>query len=66
MRGDWTDNDPDWDSNFAILRDTKCPAVLTENLFMDNAEDCRYLLSDEGKEAIVKIHVQSILKITGK
>jgi N-acetylmuramoyl-L-alanine amidase len=66
MRGDWTDGDPDWDSNFAILRDTKCAAVLTENLFMDNAEDCRYLLSPEGKNAIVKIHVQSILKIAGK
>jgi N-acetylmuramoyl-L-alanine amidase len=66
MRGDWTDGDPDWDSNLAILRDTRCAAVLTENLFMDNAEDCRYLLSDEGKSAIVKIHVQAILKIVGK
>jgi N-acetylmuramoyl-L-alanine amidase len=66
MRGDWTDGDPDWDSNFAILRDTKCPALLTENLFMDNPDDCRYLLSKEGRDAIVKIHVQSILKIAGK
>jgi N-acetylmuramoyl-L-alanine amidase len=66
MRGDWTDGDPDWDSNFAILRDTVCPAVLTENLFMDNEDDCRYLLSDEGKAVITKIHVQSILKIAGK
>ncbi|MDR1416567.1 MAG: N-acetylmuramoyl-L-alanine amidase [Prevotellaceae bacterium] len=66
MRGDWTDGDPDFDSNFAILRDTACPAVLTENLFMDNPEDCRYLLSSEGKAAIAKIHVQSILKITGR
>jgi N-acetylmuramoyl-L-alanine amidase len=66
MRGDWTDGDADWDSNFAILRDAKCAAVLTENLFMDNPEDCRYLLSNEGKGAIIKIHVQSILKIAGK
>jgi N-acetylmuramoyl-L-alanine amidase len=66
MRGDWTDGEPDWDSNFAILRDTVCPAVLTENLFMDNEEDCRYLLSNEGKNAIVNIHVQSIIKIAGK
>jgi N-acetylmuramoyl-L-alanine amidase len=66
MRGDWTDKDPDFDSNFAILRDTKCAAVLTENLFMDNPKDCRYLLSNEGKAAITKIHVQSILKIAGK
>jgi N-acetylmuramoyl-L-alanine amidase len=66
MRGDHTDGDPDWDSNFAVLRDTVCPAVLTENLFMDNPDDCRYLLSNEGKAAITKIHVQSILKIAGK
>ena len=66
MRGKRADGGCAWISNFAVLRDTKCPAVLTENLFMDNLEDCRYLLSDEGKEAIVKIHVQSILKIAGK
>lgn len=63
MRGDHSDGDPDWDSNFAILRETKCAAVLTENLFMDNESDCRFLLSEEGKEAITKIHVQAILKI---
>jgi len=63
MRGDHTDNDPDWDSNFAILRDTICPAVLTENLFMDNEQDCRYLLSEAGKQAITDIHVNAILKV---
>lgn len=66
MRGDWSDGDPDWDSNFAILRDTKCPALLTENLFMDNEEDCRFLLSPEGKLAIATIHAASILKILEK
>lgn len=35
-----------WSQNLAICRDTKCPAVLTENLFMDNKEDCEYLLSE--------------------
>jgi N-acetylmuramoyl-L-alanine amidase len=66
LRGDHTDGDPDWDSNFAMLRDTICPAVLTENLFMDNEDDCRYLLSETGKQVITAIHVQSILKIVGK
>lgn len=66
MRGDWSDGDPDWDSNFAILRDTKCPALLTENLFMDNEEDCRFLLSPEGKMTIATIHAASILKILEK
>lgn len=63
MRGDWSDGDPDWDSNFGILRETACPAVLTENCFMTNKEDCRYLLSDAGKEAIVRLHVEAIRRI---
>lgn len=62
MRGDWSDGEPDWDSNFAILRDTNCSSVLTENLFMDNEKDCKFLLSDNGKKAIVDIHVQGIIK----
>ena len=63
MRADFSDGDPDWDNNFGILRETLCPAILTENLFMDNEEDCRFLLSPEGKKVITTIHVQSILKI---
>lgn len=63
MRSDFSDGDPDWDSNLGILRQTSCPAILTENLFMDNEEDCRYLLSPEGKKAIIDIHVQSIIKL---
>ena len=63
MRGDFSDGDPDWDSNLGILRETLCPAILTENLFMDNEEDCRFLLSSAGKKAITDIHVQSILKL---
>ena len=43
-----------------MTRDTNCPAVLTENLFQDNREDTDYLLSEEGKRAIVKLHVDSL------
>lgn len=45
-----------------ILTETKCPAVLTENFFMDNKEDCEYLLSDLGKEECVRIHVDAITR----
>lgn len=45
-----------------ILTETKCPAVLTENLYMDNLEDCKYLLSDQGKEECVLLHVETIIK----
>lgn len=51
-----------WVSGLYICKHTTCPAVLTENLFMDNEDDCRFLLSSEGKAAIVKLHVDSILK----
>ena len=50
-----------WKQNLAICRETKCPAVLTENLFQDNKADVEYLLSDEGRATIARLHVQGIL-----
>ena len=50
-----------WTGNFAIVRDTKCPAVLTENLFQDNKAEVDYLLTDEGKRTIVKLHVNALI-----
>lgn len=52
---------PYWVQSLAICRDTKCPAVLTENLFQDNRDDVDYLLSEEGKSAITALHVNGIL-----
>jgi N-acetylmuramoyl-L-alanine amidase len=51
-----------WKGNLAMCRDTHCPAVLTENLFMDNEQDCAFLLSEIGKDTIAQIHVDAILK----
>ena len=47
--------------NFAIIRDTLCPAVLTENLFQDNREDVNFLLSDKGHEAIAQLHIKGVI-----
>jgi N-acetylmuramoyl-L-alanine amidase len=44
-----------------MCRDTKCPAVLTENLFQDNKKDVEFLLSEKGKETIVNLHVEGII-----
>lgn len=56
-----------WTGNFAIVRDTACPAVLTENLFMDNRQEVDYLLSEKGINTIVQIHKDGIEKyIKGK
>lgn len=51
-----------WVQSLAICRDTNCPAVLTENLFQDNKEDVDFLLSEKGKETIVNLHVNGIIK----
>lgn len=57
----WIPEEKYWQQSLAICRDTNCPAVLTENLFMDNKEDVAFLLSKEGKEAIVDLHIKGIL-----
>lgn len=50
-----------WTANFAMVKNTNCPAVLTENLFMDSKEDVAFLLSKEGKKKIVNLHVNGIV-----
>lgn len=62
LRTDYTDKDPDLESNFYVLKHTNCPAVLTENFFQDNKEDVEYLTSDLGFHQIVRTHVEGILK----
>lgn len=54
--------EPFFTGNFAILRDTKCPAVLTENMFQDNLHDVAYLLSDRGQSEITDLHITAITK----
>jgi N-acetylmuramoyl-L-alanine amidase len=61
MRPDNSDGDPDKESNLYVLKNTKCPAVLTENLFQDNKADVDYLLSEEGRHSIVRLHVEGII-----
>lgn len=65
LRTDMSDGDPDWEENFYILRNTKCPAVLSENFFMDNREECEFLLTDEAIERIALVHFRAIKKIMG-
>lgn len=60
IRTDYQDGDKDWEENFYICQKTKCIAVLTENFFYDNIDDVKYILSEEGKCAIVKTHVDGI------
>lgn len=50
MRADWSDGDPDKEEDFYILSHTKCPAVLVELFFMDNEKDCRFIMSEDGRQ----------------
>ena len=52
----WTDKD------IYILKNTACPAVLTENMFQDHKGDVDYLLSEEGMTELVDLHVDGITK----
>lgn len=61
IREDWTDGDRDKEADFYIIKKAKCPAVLTENFFYDNKDDLAYLTSDEGLNAVERIHVEGIL-----
>lgn len=63
LRADLSDGDYDKDRNFYVLKHTKMPAVLTENFFMDNEEECReILLTVSGRAKIVNFHEKAILR----
>lgn len=51
-----------WEQDLYVLTKTKCPAVLTENLFQDNRVDVEFLLSEEGRHIIERLHVEGIIK----
>ena len=52
FRQEIEDGDPDKEANLAVLRDTKCPAFLVENLFYDNIKEAKFLMSENGQNKI--------------
>ena len=62
IRTDISDGDMDWEEGFYILRKSLCPAVLTENFFMDSRSDLEYLQSKAGKQAIIDTHIEGIVE----
>lgn len=50
----------DWENDFYIIKKVYMPAVLVENFFMDNRENCEFLLSDAGKAACAEAIVLGI------
>lgn len=52
-------------ANFAVLRETRMPAVLTENLFIDNASDAKLLKDPAFLDRIARGHAEGIAKAFG-
>lgn len=66
VRQDMSDGDHDYESNFYVIRNTICPAVLVENFFMDNKEDYEYLLTPNSIYECAEVIVNGILKYINK
>ena len=59
-RKDTTDGDADKESNFTVLVKANCPAVISENMFMDSKKDVEFLNSKEGIEKLLVAHINGI------
>jgi len=61
LRADFSDGDLDKEAKFFVLTKTKMPAILTENFFMDNEDECKgILLTREGRDKVIQYHVNAI------
>ena len=60
IRKDMQDGDRDWEENFYIIQKSKCPAVLIENFFYDNKEECHWLMQEAVKVRIAMAIEQGV------
>ena len=66
IRKDMSDGDRDWEENFYVLEKSRCPAVLLENFFYDNKEECAWMLQEESKRRIASAAAKGIAKYVGQ
>ena len=66
IRRDLSDGDKDWEENFFVLEKSRCPAVLLENFFYDNKEECAWMLQEETKRRIATAAAKGIAKYVGQ
>ena len=66
IRKDMSDGDRDWEENFYVLQKSKCPAILLENFFYDNREECAWMLQEETKKRIASAAFKGIIKYIKK
>ena len=60
IRKDLQDGDPDWEEDFYIIKKTSCPAVLLENFFYDNREECSWLMHENNKRRIARAILKGV------
>ncbi|MCQ2126958.1 MAG: N-acetylmuramoyl-L-alanine amidase [Bacteroidaceae bacterium] len=61
LRSDPADGDLDIEEDFYILKRTVCPCVLSENGFMTNSDECRWLMTNEAIAILSNVHVNGII-----
>ena len=66
IRKDLSDGDRDWEENFFVLEKSRCSAVLLENFFYDNKEECAWLLQEETKRRIAYAAAKGIAMYVGQ
>lgn len=66
LRREMSDGDPDWESDFTVIKKANMPAVLTENFFYTDPDDCKYINTERGIEEIAIVHANGIAKFAQK
>lgn len=61
IRREMTDGDSDYEANFYVLTKSRCKAVLLENFFYSNREECRWLLQKDTKIRIAEAICEGIM-----
>lgn len=64
LRKDERDKDLDKEAKFWVLTKTIMPAILSENFFMTNPNECQnILMKEEGRDKIARLHYETIQEI---
>lgn len=63
FRQDTTDGDSDKEADYTVLKETRCPAVLFENLFFDKRSEAEFLLSANGQQRIADAIIDGVKTI---
>ena len=51
------------DRDFYVIKNTTCPAILTESFFMDTLEDAKLMLSESGQKKVALAHYNMMKRV---